>query len=222
MRARLRDPRLPAPGTPRRRSTASCSTADDRHRRRIALTRRARHRVPARPAAGDCAARRRRARARRRRRSCASPASPSRCVEITARDAARAGAARLASRQPPPAELQIVGDRLRIRHDHVLEDMLRGLGAHVDADRGAVRPRRRRLRRHACTPASSRGTAHDHDQRHARDHPTGTARPLYRLHGLAVAGLSGRRLLLFAAGSNGRSRRARCHDATSLCALARP
>jgi urease accessory protein len=30
-------------------------------------------------------------------------------------------------------DVQIVGDRLRIRRDHVLEHMLRGLGAHVDA-----------------------------------------------------------------------------------------
>jgi urease accessory protein len=29
------------------------------------------------------------------------------------------------------AEVQIVGDHLRIRRDHVLEDMLRGLGAHI-------------------------------------------------------------------------------------------
>lgn len=28
-------------------------------------------------------------------------------------------------------EVQIVGDRLRIRRDHVLEEMLRGLGAHL-------------------------------------------------------------------------------------------
>ena len=28
-------------------------------------------------------------------------------------------------------DVQIVGDRLRIRRDHVLEEMLRGLGAHV-------------------------------------------------------------------------------------------
>lgn len=28
-------------------------------------------------------------------------------------------------------DVQIVGDRIRIRRDHVLEDMLRGLGAHV-------------------------------------------------------------------------------------------
>jgi urease accessory protein len=28
-------------------------------------------------------------------------------------------------------DVQIAGDRLRIRHDHVLEEMLRGLGAHI-------------------------------------------------------------------------------------------
>ena len=36
-------------------------------------------------------------------------------------------------------DVQVVGDRLRIRRDHVLEDMLRGLGARLDAGRGAVR-----------------------------------------------------------------------------------
>jgi len=30
-------------------------------------------------------------------------------------------------------DVQIVGDRIRIRRDHVLEDMLRGLGAHLHA-----------------------------------------------------------------------------------------
>lgn len=30
-------------------------------------------------------------------------------------------------------QVQIVGDRIRIRRDHVLEDMLRGLGAHLRA-----------------------------------------------------------------------------------------
>ncbi len=28
-------------------------------------------------------------------------------------------------------EVQVIGDKLRIRRDHVLEDMLRGLGAHL-------------------------------------------------------------------------------------------
>ena len=30
-------------------------------------------------------------------------------------------------------DVQIVGDRIRIRRDHVLEEMLRGLGAHLHA-----------------------------------------------------------------------------------------
>jgi len=51
-------------------------------------------------------------------------------VEITATSAAEL--ARLAwhigNRH---TEMQIVGDKLRIRRDHVLEDMLRGLGAHL-------------------------------------------------------------------------------------------
>jgi urease accessory protein len=29
-------------------------------------------------------------------------------------------------------DVQVIGDRLRIRRDHVLEDMLRGLGAHLE------------------------------------------------------------------------------------------
>ena len=52
-------------------------------------------------------------------------------------------------------DVQVVGDRLRIRRDHVLEDMVRGLGATLDAGRGAVRSGARRL----CTAAH--GQAHD-------------------------------------------------------------
>ena len=37
-------------------------------------------------------------------------------------------------------ELQIVGDRLRIRRDHVLEDMLRGLGATLAPVEAAFEP----------------------------------------------------------------------------------
>ena len=36
-------------------------------------------------------------------------------------------------------DVQIVGDRLRIRRDHVLEEMVAGLGAHGHGDRSAVR-----------------------------------------------------------------------------------
>jgi urease accessory protein len=40
------------------------------------------------------------------------------------------------------AEMQVVGDRLRIRRDHVLEDMLRGLGARVTAIEAPFEPQR--------------------------------------------------------------------------------
>src|SRR5438093_6165691 len=53
-------------------------------------------------------------------------------------------------------DLQVVGERLRIRRDHVLEDMLRGLGAHLtpieapfDPEPGAYGPHHR----------------HDHDKK---------------------------------------------------------
>ncbi len=79
-------------------------------------------------------------------------------------------------------DVQIVGDKLRIRRDHVLEEMLRGLGATVvpleapfDPESGA--PHRAR---------SWRVT----EQAFVR------IRPLPP-DGLAVAGLSGRRVLLF-------------------------
>ena len=39
-------------------------------------------------------------------------------------------------------EMQVVGDRLRIRRDHVLEDMLRGLGAGVTAIEAPFEPQR--------------------------------------------------------------------------------
>ena len=64
-------------------------------------------------------------------------------------------------------EVQIVGDRLRIRRDHVLEDMLRGLGATLtpvdaafDPESGAYAPGG-----HAHAHQS-----HDHDHRHDHHH----------------------------------------------------
>lgn len=57
-------------------------------------------------------------------------------------------------------DLQIVGERLRIRRDHVLEDMLRGLGARLtpieapfDPEQGAYR--------------------HGHEHHHGHDHDHG-------------------------------------------------
>jgi urease accessory protein len=53
-------------------------------------------------------------------------------------------------------DVQIVGDKLRIRRDHVLEDMLRGLGAHLspleaafDPERGAPAPAQEHRHEHA-------------------------------------------------------------------------
>jgi urease accessory protein len=68
-------------------------------------------------------------------------AKPEPLVEITAADAA--GLARLAwhlgNRH---AELQVAGDRLRMRRDHVLEDMLAALGAHLVTIEAPFEPER--------------------------------------------------------------------------------
>ena len=62
-------------------------------------------------------------------------------------------------------EVQIVGERLRIRRDHVIEDMLRGLGARLaeieapfDPEQGA----------YAQGHAHGHGDAHEH--RHGHEH----------------------------------------------------
>jgi urease accessory protein len=49
-------------------------------------------------------------------------------------------------------DLQVAGDRLRIRRDHVLEEMLRGLGAHLDPIEAPFDPE----------PASPHGHGHSH------------------------------------------------------------
>jgi urease accessory protein len=66
---------------------------------------------------------------------------PEPLAEITAPDAAALTrlAWHLGNRH---TEMQVVGDRLRIRHDRVLEDMLRGLGARVTAIEAAFEPER--------------------------------------------------------------------------------
>jgi urease accessory protein len=65
-------------------------------------------------------------------------------------------------------DVQIVGDRLRIRRDHVIEDMLRGLGARLspieapfDPEHGAYQHDHDRHRH---------DHAHRHDHRHDEDH----------------------------------------------------
>ena len=66
-------------------------------------------------------------------------------------------------------DVQIVGERLRIRRDHVIEDMLRGLGARLTAGASAVRSGARRLR--PPTATHEHGMAHHrHDDDHAHDH----------------------------------------------------
>jgi len=52
-------------------------------------------------------------------------------------------------------EVQIVGDTLRIRHDHVLEEMLRGLGARLTQIDAAFEPE-----------AGAYGHHHEHERRH--------------------------------------------------------
>jgi urease accessory protein len=68
-------------------------------------------------------------------------------------------------------DLQIVGDRLRIRRDHVIEDMLRGLGARLspieapfDPEHGAYQHHDHGHHDHA------HGHDHHHDGNHVHDH----------------------------------------------------
>ncbi len=56
-------------------------------------------------------------------------------------------------------DVQIVGDKLRIRRDHVLEDMLRGLGAHLHALEAPFDPEQ-------GAPAHEHGHAHAHEHDH--------------------------------------------------------
>lgn len=56
-------------------------------------------------------------------------------------------------------DVQIVGERIRIRRDHVLEDMLRGLGAHMTPLKAAFDPQ-----------AGAHGHSHGHSHDHAHGH----------------------------------------------------
>ena len=57
-------------------------------------------------------------------------------------------------RREPRAEVQVVGDTLRIRRDRVLEDMLRGLGARLTSIEASFDPEH---------GAYGHGQQHDHD-----------------------------------------------------------
>jgi urease accessory protein len=59
-------------------------------------------------------------------------------------------------------DVQIAGDRLRIRRDHVIEDMLRGLGARLSPIEAPFDPEHGAYVHHH--------DGHDHDHSHGHDH----------------------------------------------------
>jgi urease accessory protein len=65
-------------------------------------------------------------------------------------------------------DVQIVGDRLRIRRDHVIEDMLRGLGARLSPIEAPFDPEHGAYQHHH--DGQSHDHAHGHDHRHEDDH----------------------------------------------------
>jgi urease accessory protein len=69
-------------------------------------------------------------------------------------------------------DLQIVGDRLRIRRDHVIEDMLRGLGARLLPIEAPFDPEHGAYRHHHDGHRNDHAHGHDHrhDDHHAHDH----------------------------------------------------
>jgi urease accessory protein len=70
-------------------------------------------------------------------------------------------------------DVQIVGDRLRIRRDHVIEDMLRGLGARLSAIEAAFDPERGAYEQHHH--GQDHEHDHEHDHSHGHDHHDGHA-----------------------------------------------
>ena len=87
-------------------------------------------------------------------------AVPERLLEITASSPAELVrvAWHLGNRHLPT---QLLGDRLRIRHDHVIEDMLKGLGATVATILAPFDPE---------GGAYGHGEVHGHDHDHGHDH----------------------------------------------------
>ncbi len=65
-------------------------------------------------------------------------------------------------------DLQIVGDRLRIRRDHVIEDMLSGLGARLLPIEAPFDPEHGAYQHHH--DGHGHDPAHGHDHRHDDDH----------------------------------------------------
>lgn len=105
-------------------------------------------------------------------------AVPERLLEITAASPAELVrvAWHLGNRHLPA---QFLGDRLRIRYDHVIEDMLRGLGATVAPVLAAFDPE---------GGAYGHGEVHGHDHDHGEHtHEHGPERHLHHEHGEAGA-----------------------------------
>jgi urease accessory protein len=68
-------------------------------------------------------------------------------------------------------EVQIVGDRLRMRRDHVIEDMLRGLGARLSPVEAPFDPEQGAYGQHAHGHAHDRDHhGHPHERHHEHDH----------------------------------------------------
>jgi urease accessory protein len=63
-------------------------------------------------------------------------------------------------------DVEIAGDKLRIRSDHVIEDMLRGLGARLATIEAAFDPEQGAY-------AQGHGHGHEHDRGHAHSHSQG-------------------------------------------------
>jgi urease accessory protein len=78
-------------------------------------------------------------------------------------------------------DVQIIGDRLRIRRDHVIEDMLRGLGAQIASVEAPFDPEPGAYGQHAHGYVRDHhheqphdhhrhGHAHEHDREHDHEH----------------------------------------------------
>ena len=72
-------------------------------------------------------------------------------------------------------------DRILIRRDHVIEDMLRGIGATVRQVSEPFDPERGAYDREEAAPAAGNGHTHDHahghDHGHVHDHGHGHTHP---------------------------------------------
>lgn len=76
---------------------------------------------------------------------------------------------------------QILGAKLRIRRDHVIEDMARGLGAEVTEIEAPFDPEGGAYAQHVATHGHEHH-GHEHRHRHADDHGHGHDRHLDRDH----------------------------------------